>query len=731
MSKIPLANQQVVIVDKPKFQTTKSKSPKRNIKEVTFGKKSSATNLIPKNKSKFFLSVNQTTYQQANKELEKQLANQQNSRNTKSKLKENTFSSSVKKIQETTAESNIKPSKTRNTLNQPFLQFKTSDAGISLNTNTNEHQKKKLDEVLVKHKEASKDRLEKPIYYGTLNKVTEKLINNLKTKYEKEIQDRRYPLYRIREDLNKILNAETSLNICWGNLNTLKVKTESGFERIINQFKPNTGVVDMSKIGSIMSWEFNSKKEKGIIGVGSKIESPVKLVDGAPKSENERKIEHTDIKSQTPQKSTTPQKQINNRISPSPSIRPPSENNTNNQNIQKSQSQNQIFVENPNINPPENQLQSLQTNDQKRADKPPVFPKSASNKDQTLKEKLKSKAYNNLITQKIEKNLKLQEEIRKQEELMKAKTELEEKHEQERKTRKQIEKRELKESLDLQVKEKQESRNRNKSEKKEFDNKIVLSYQAELTEKNDQKQNLSLEKKKTFAVLLEFENQKKEKLRETKEKEKKIEDDIRNYQATVENKIKEKEDQKKLEAQRHWNEFHTNNQLIKEQKQKRKLEEKEESKKNLVEYDQLLKRQELSRNKDREKLMYKMNNSYSASYGIELEREKMMKLKLEEEKIKLAAIEIQRKQDEMESHKKQLKLKKLDSFKDGLSKQVEHKKQKSLEKEIEDKKYFTSVVLKNKIEFNEDKKKVMREFLEKRENYKKDLDEQKNLNSLI
>lgn len=612
---------------------------------------------------------------------------------------------------------------------------------------------------------------------ATENRIIDKLIKNLKSRFEQEIIDKRYPSFRIKDDISRILLNNKIVNINWDSYNTINNKVNEAFSKQINSYKSNpSGVVDLNKIKNMINDGNRSKslnKNEEYAGYSKNKSSDYNIISNQPvTAENNKSSNNNDL---VKRDNSFMRRQLSENIKTYNKSLEKDETKikydhyvkehdyTSFNKDDKAENINNLDVNNPkpiinqiiddksnnviDINKPDayvdNNINDCKNQFQYKIDYPQntVAPSinnklsrnNNSNKDINYsrtyniipeKERIKQQAYNNLLQKEMEKQAFLQrqlnyfsQEMRKEVEEAKEikQKEIETKH---NKTNK------LKEMLDTQIREKKQIRERTLSQKREYDNKVIIEANKEVKEDKSKLIEKYMTKINQRKQLQQFEEEKKRITQETKIKEKKEEKIREEYN----NLITEKElinKKNQLEKQKqHWLEFKENNDKIKKERMDRKKYEKELGKKALADMETLLNKQDESRTKERERLLSKMNNSYSNNKGLDLEIKKQEMLRLEEERRIKAEKENYIKEQEREVRSKIKKENQIKMLREGLEKQIKEKERISIDKKRNDLDFYNNVTLKTSNDYSENKKKIIKDFLTKKELYKHELDKQ-------
>lgn len=786
-----LAQQQVVIVNQPpnlSANPVKVKSKANPPNSVSLD-----ANRYPTPQMKKVYSVprliknnpsNKSSYQLANSDLEKKIKSDKNSRNTRSRVKDNTQCSINNSVNKTTVtekkiksvdrlitndqKANLSTKNSRNkpntTIQDSSIQHFRTTFGVPHNQSSKQNLTIKDENSDLKNnsllsKGATKPKPIIPIYQpvakkgiidmsiktdvkssyptSTQNKILDKLISNIKTKFEKDISDKRYPPFRIREDISKILFNSTSININWDNYDTLVSKTASAFEKIIKGFRSCPGVVDINKINSLINDKVAglSKANKLgyniITGENSQIVNN-DLINQSEKLSQQQNLEPKNKFSEEKNidENKENQRYVNNTISTSANNANENNLNANNKiNDPDKLNSNQIVSEknflsniqsrNPISTLPNNLVpESYKTFNKMYAKVLGLPPKAEA------REQVKSSAYYNLLKQQLGENLKMKQEA----DFWSQETAKDWKNNQiNEKTQKETQAKKIKifkEQLDKQIQEKAESKKRAQSAKKDLDTKIILDANKEKEEENASLLKKQMTKIEQSNQLKKHEEEKRKRVAEEKAKEQNLVNNIISYN----NKKLEKENQVKEEVQQrnkqHWNEFNENNNKLHKERVASKKREKDLEGKALKDLDALLTKQEETRKNEREKLLNKISNTFIVNAGMQLEKQRNEKLILEEEKRILAEKTKLVRESEEESKKRLERERRLNSFREGLNKQIKEKNLIKQDKKKNDNEFFTKIVLKADTEDREHKKSMIDQLLTKQNLYKQELDRQ-------
>lgn len=729
-----------------------------------------------------------SSYQMANTEIEKQVqANNKNSRNKgagRNQLRGNTVAISA--IKNMSTQNNTQHQTQLNTaefkqnaLNQNQVKQQSRNKTASKITDNNSHFKtafiaitskntqnttiknipgksvEKKDEPMEVDFNADKKRgvidmnikSDKRLYHptATQNKLIEKIINNIKDKFDKEITDKRYPHARIREDVWRILFKDPSIKLSWDSLNNSSEKIEKAFDKHMRLVKANAGgIIDLNKINSLIESSIpNPKRNIEINNIntnGTKHD-----IDNSNNIKKQEMIFNEKIN----QYNDKIHNINNNELKESQYVKDQIKSEENIQNIRLHQKPIISEIEESVISPKEQEKVSNQkdvgnnnaTHQENQqlitkipfTNEPNLIPQNqpvpSTNHVNNIplvldKQTLKQNVYNQLLSQEIEKTIKIKHELESYNKNIVRGAEENNKFEKMQKEEKRERVHRFKAVLDKQVLEKNDVKKISLSKKKVADDQIVLEA---IKEKEIEKQKLIEKfkvKQEQKLQLQKHQAQKQKLLKEEKEKERKQNLEIEKY--NKEKLVTEIQEKKQLlsKQQKHWQEFKENNERIKKEKLDRKKFEVEIGKKAIKDLDDILAKQEASRNQERNRVNYNLTHSYSVKHGVNLEKKRQEDLLHEEENRVKAEIEKTNKEYEKEKEKSLDKKKKISSLREGLNKQILEKKNSNLENKKKDHEYFSNVILKTNKDFNEEKQRIANDFSNKKESYKKELEKQ-------
>lgn len=283
--------------------------------------------------------------------------------------------------------------------------------------------------------------------------------------------------------------------------------------------------------------------------------------------------------------------------------------------------------------------------------------------------------------------------------------------------------RNFKESLDNQLKEKQSRKMEESLNKVSQDNMIIKKAVEEKEEdmtKRIEKVKVQKDQRKILEDYIQIKNRKTaESHNQLLEEESRI--------AFYQQQRKEYEDAKKREVdektKQHWKELKETNTTSILLKKESKITETRKDIEALNQYNMMMENQEKQRREQREQFLRKIDKKTNEA-GRVLEEAKKKERDME-------LLRIEREQRELELKARELDIKRRNSsyqkqalLKEELMHQISEKqirKQVEKEKAME---FHQNFIVKSVQNYNEEKSKILQQFLQKRENFKKDLQQQ-------
>lgn len=432
-------------------------------------------------------------------------------------------------------------------------------------------------------------------------KIYERIVNHVRSKYQDELSNKRYPVNRFREDISKFINEDFNISISWANYNQLLSCVES-------------------KFGNLLSAMPNKKRDSV---------------------------------------SASFSKAIYNSF--------------------------------------DNQLPELKLETEHNG------PLSTKHKLVDICELKKEKDYwAKLVKKNYESHLIQELELKKL------------KHEKNRL---------FKESLDKQLKEKQVRKIEESKNIISQDNMIIKKAVEEKEEdmtKRLEKVKVQNDQRKILEDYIQIKNRKTEECQsKILEEESKI--------ALYQQQRKEMEDAKKREVDEktklHWKELKETNTTSILLKKESKIAETRKDIEALNQYNMMVENQERYRKEQREQFLKKIDKKTSEAGRI-LEEAKKKERDIESLRIEREQRELELKARELDLKRRNSTLQKQAMLKEELTQQISEKqmrKQAEKEKAME---FHQNFVLKSVQNYNEEKTKILHQFLQKRENFKKELQNQ-------